>query len=143
MQHKCDQTAEAGSISDRKRTMMGYRTQDNEPEPVAASDSADRPTSPHNDEEATPIQVGGRHWRQHVRDFYERNFGLFLVFSAQTFGSVVRLFTCLNLASKSSTNTQYPCNTSAYLYESSDITVGSERSSNWFIDEHGGKALDV
>ncbi|RYC56515.1 hypothetical protein CHU98_g9700 [Xylaria longipes] len=83
--------------------MMGYRTQDNEPEPVAASDSADRPTSPHNDEEATPIQVGGRHWRQHVRDFYERNFGLFLVFSAQTFGSVMSTAAKL-LTSKDSPN---------------------------------------
>lgn len=30
-------------------------------------------------------------FRAHLHEFYERNFGLFLVFSAQTFGSVVRI----------------------------------------------------
>lgn len=69
---------------------MRYGTQDNGPEPVAAPGSPDRPSSPRTNDEATPVQAGGGDWRQHVRDFYERNFGLFLVFSAQTFGSVVR-----------------------------------------------------
>ncbi|KAI0190776.1 hypothetical protein EV127DRAFT_430029 [Xylaria flabelliformis] len=77
-------------------------TQDNGPEPVAAAGSADRPTS---DDEATPIQEGAgeRPWRQHVRSFYERNFGLFLVFSAQTFGSLMSTAAKL-LTSKDSHN---------------------------------------
>ncbi|KAI1349272.1 hypothetical protein F5Y01DRAFT_290004 [Xylaria sp. FL0043] len=39
-------------------------------------------------EEAPSVRAGGRYGR-HVHEFYERNFGLFLVFSAQTFGSVM------------------------------------------------------
>ncbi|KAI0864666.1 hypothetical protein F4860DRAFT_463049 [Xylaria cubensis] len=77
-------------------------TQDNGREPVAAAGSADRPTS---DDEATPIQEGAgeRPWRRHVRSFYERNFGLFLVFSAQTFGSLMSTAAKL-LTSKDSHN---------------------------------------
>ncbi|KAI0550906.1 DUF6-domain-containing protein [Xylaria curta] len=80
---------------------MKRATQDDGPEPVAASGSANHPTS---DDEATPIEEGGeRSWRQHVRTFYERNFGLFLVFSAQTFGSVMSTAAKL-LTSKDSHN---------------------------------------
>ncbi|KAI0453969.1 DUF6-domain-containing protein [Xylaria acuta] len=82
---------------------MRYGTQDNGPEPVAASGSADRPTPPRTGDEATPIQEGGRNWREHTREFHERNFGLFLVFSAQTFGSVMSTAAKL-LTSKDSPN---------------------------------------
>ncbi|KAI0441801.1 DUF6-domain-containing protein [Xylaria telfairii] len=82
---------------------MRYGTQDNGPKPVAAPDSPDRPTSPRANDEATPVQADGGNWRQHMRDFYERNFGLFLVFSAQTFGSVMSTAAKL-LTSKDSPN---------------------------------------
>ncbi|KAI0969112.1 hypothetical protein F4678DRAFT_441000 [Xylaria arbuscula] len=80
---------------------MGYGTQDNRREgspgaegldPVASpsSPSASPPANSSNGADAGPGAVGdcGRYWR-HVHEFYERNFGLFLVFSAQSFGSVM------------------------------------------------------
>ncbi|KAI0467248.1 hypothetical protein F4859DRAFT_518199 [Xylaria cf. heliscus] len=82
---------------------MRYKAPDNGPRPVAASGSADRPTSPPTDEGATPIQESERNWWQHVREFCERNFGLFLVFSAQSFGSVMSTAAKL-LTSKDSPN---------------------------------------
>ncbi|TGJ80252.1 hypothetical protein E0Z10_g8524 [Xylaria hypoxylon] len=75
---------------------MGDGTQDNgrmsshgagRHDPVASPDV----TSDGPDEQATPtptMRESGS-FRGHVNEFYERNFGLFLVFSAQTFGSVM------------------------------------------------------
>ncbi|KAI1428919.1 hypothetical protein F5Y12DRAFT_728776 [Xylaria sp. FL1777] len=81
---------------------MGYGTQVTGHE---GSPGAERhnpvasPSSPHpalppamssdgTDEEASSVRQGGRFWR-HVFGFYDRNIGLFLVFLAQTFGSVM------------------------------------------------------
>jgi len=41
------------------------------------------------DTEAEPVQST---WKQNLKHFFHRNFGLFLVFMAQTCGSVVRIF---------------------------------------------------
>lgn len=78
---------------------MSYGTQNQpvgeEPANASSSNSAARPASPSThqmptDEEVTPMQGRRRYW-QPMHDFYDRNFGLFLVFAAQTFGSVVGL----------------------------------------------------
>ncbi|KAI1130185.1 DUF6-domain-containing protein [Nemania abortiva] len=79
---------------------MGSGTQDNggkgEPEArrhgaAAASSSDAAPPVLRADgtdgDEMSPSAAGG--FRRHLYGFYERNFGLFLVFSAQTFGSVM------------------------------------------------------
>ncbi|KAJ8121154.1 hypothetical protein O1611_g10176 [Lasiodiplodia mahajangana] len=83
---------------------MGYGTRDNgskgEPgaqghEPAASSSSSSTAAaSPpalradSTDEGVAPVSKASG-YRQHLHEFYERNFGLFLVFSAQTFGSVM------------------------------------------------------
>jgi hypothetical protein len=78
---------------------MGYGTQNQaageEPANASSSNSAAVPASSSThqmpmDEEVALVQ-GRRGYWQPMRDFYDRNFGLFLVFSAQTFGSVVSL----------------------------------------------------
>jgi len=62
---------------------------------VSASAAAEgvSPTSsriaPRNDEVVERDGVTRQTWRGGLRSFYERNFGLFLVFVAQSFGSVV------------------------------------------------------
>jgi hypothetical protein len=90
----------------RRSISMGYGTQEDRPNgspeldrhgPSTSSNSANRPASPpvvpaaNGTDETGSLQGSrcSRYWRQ-MRDFYERNFGLFLVFAAQTFGSVVR-----------------------------------------------------
>lgn len=65
-------------------------------EHTASSSLADAPppttsTDGTNEEDTTAAGQESKGWRSHLRDFYDRNLGLFLVFSAQTFGSVVRL----------------------------------------------------
>ncbi|GAW17883.1 hypothetical protein ANO14919_073500 [Xylariales sp. No.14919] len=78
---------------------MGYGTQDDgrvgspgaeRHDPVASPIPTSPPAGASDgpDGEATPARGGGRVWG-HLNEFYERNFGLFLVFSAQTFGSVM------------------------------------------------------
>ncbi|KAI8627550.1 DUF6-domain-containing protein [Xylariaceae sp. FL1651] len=96
---------------------MSYGTQANEREASrgaerdevgsSPSDSADGPASspatPTNETDGPAPARWSSRFRQHVRVFYERNFGLFLVFSAQTFGSVMSTAAKL-LTSKDSSN---------------------------------------
>ncbi|KAI0399103.1 DUF6-domain-containing protein [Xylaria palmicola] len=97
---------------------MGYGTQVDDgrggsPRGAEPSGSAYRPASPPPDavpsdagaaaaEEAASMRGGGG-YRERVREFYERNLGLFLVFSAQTFGSVMNTAAKL-LTAKGSAN---------------------------------------
>ncbi|KAI1164999.1 DUF6-domain-containing protein [Nemania serpens] len=97
---------------------MGYGTQHNsrkgspalatEPhEHLASSSSADAPppttsTDGTNEEDTTTADRENEGWRRHLHEFYERNLGLFLVFSAQTFGSV------MNTAAKLLTSNESP-----------------------------------
>ncbi|KAI0424322.1 hypothetical protein F5Y09DRAFT_347835 [Xylaria sp. FL1042] len=74
--------------------------------PVAPPSSPNLASPPTNNvdgagEEATSVIEGDRYWR-HVHEFYERNIGLFLVFSAQTFGSVMNTAAKLLTAGDSS-----------------------------------------
>ncbi|KAI0098827.1 DUF6-domain-containing protein [Nemania sp. FL0031] len=80
---------------------MGYGTQDNgseggpgarRHEPTTSSSSTTAVSPPvlradSTDDVAPSSKAGG--YLQNPHEFYERNFGLFLVFSAQTFGSVM------------------------------------------------------
>ncbi|KAI0198661.1 DUF6-domain-containing protein [Astrocystis sublimbata] len=102
---------------------MSYGTQDTsspgkkQPSATASGTAAaGRPTSPHihtrtdatrEDEETIAShgqdREGTMSWRQRASEFYERNFGLLLVFLAQTFGSVMNTAAKL-LTSKDSPN---------------------------------------
>ncbi|GAP89830.1 putative transport protein [Rosellinia necatrix] len=100
---------------------MSYGTKDNGrggspvAEPVASSSTADGPASPPTasppteSTDSTDGEGAPRHWtekfRQNLHGFYERNFGLFLVFSAQTFGSVMN--TAAKLLTSSDSSNQF------------------------------------
>ncbi|KAI1190412.1 DUF6-domain-containing protein [Nemania serpens] len=76
-------------------------------EHTASSSLADAPppttsTDGTNEEDTTAAGQESKGWRSHLRDFYDRNLGLFLVFSAQTFGSV------MNTAAKLLTSNESP-----------------------------------
>ena len=88
--------------------MAGYGTQGSKREGAsgaeehnpAASSSSSNPTSPPTGrlDGAEEEAHSARNERSHkslVREFYERNIGLFFVFSAQTFGSVVRVISTI------------------------------------------------
>lgn len=71
----------------------------------SSSADAPRPTTSTDGAEDGDTTTTGREnegWLKHLREFYERNFGLFLVFSAQTFGSV------MNTAAKLLTSNESP-----------------------------------
>ncbi|KAI0388646.1 DUF6-domain-containing protein [Xylariaceae sp. FL0594] len=81
---------------------MGHRTQDERAdEGTAAASSSASNSGPHP---ASPTPQEPR-YRYTIRHFYDRNFGLFLVFSAQTFGSVMN--TAAKLLTSSHASNQF------------------------------------
>lgn len=135
---------------------MGYGTQHNsrkgspalatEPhEHLASSSSADAPppttsTDGTNEEDTTTADRENEGWRRHLHEFYERNLGLFLVFSAQTFGSVVRLVLLTARASYTPLNSNYHDRiftwNAAAVFQPANFELTA-------IDEHGGETVDV
>ncbi|KAI1117800.1 DUF6-domain-containing protein [Nemania sp. NC0429] len=98
---------------------MGYRTQYDGRKGLAAAEPHEHlvtsssaaadpppptaPTDGTDEEVTTAADRENEGWRRHLYEFYERNFGLFLVFAAQTFGSVMNTAAKL-LTSKESPN---------------------------------------